>query len=155
MNGLGWSSRRFFWSIDCNFTQNHTVSYQVVLSELFDHAITPRRYSNSKFVESCLKFQHLTRSFVINPPGLGSHFVGLGNFGISTSGSCLSSEKDGRSSTPMDICAKLITTRHGRREGSNHPRVGFHVLKFRVESAVILTLTKPAIIGRNPDLWFQ
>jgi len=88
-------------------------------------------------------------------PWLGSHFVGPGNSDLSASGSRLSSNKDGRSSLPIDICAKLVTTRHGRREGNNHPRAEFHILIFRVDTAVILTLTKPAIIGRNPDLWFR
>ncbi|KAF9015557.1 hypothetical protein BDQ17DRAFT_1341273 [Cyathus striatus] len=39
------------------------------------------------------------------------------------------------SQNDTNICAKLVTTRGGRKE------------------AIVLTLHGPAIIGRNPELW--
>jgi hypothetical protein len=134
--------------IDCNF------KLHCKLLGSFDTKFL-QTVTRSRAVRSEFEITFNNNAILRHKPGLGSHFVDLGSSELSTSGSRLSSEKDGRSSMAMDICAKLITTRHGRREGSNHRRVGLHILNFRVESAVILTLTKPAIIGRNPDLWFQ
>lgn len=63
-----------------------------------------------------------------------------------------------RSRKTANVCAKLTTIVQGRKEG-NVPGVrSFIIVLPQVDRHMItvihLTLNKPIIIGRNPDLWF-
>jgi hypothetical protein len=57
-----------------------------------------------------------------------------------------------------NICAKLVTTnRDGGRDGEENAPGRAILLAERTKrclSAVVLSINKPVIIGRNPALWF-